>query len=105
MTSLEDLEATSSTPILYFRIRTLSTRANQYGDNTFHLQVYFSTSSPTTTMRGEALSRIVTPLHDQLRYQRKQLTPEELRAQLHRRTPVVPTISPADVIRELRDEP
>ena len=35
----------------------------------------------------------------------EQLTPDELRSRLHQRTPVVPDRSPADVIRELRDEP
>jgi hypothetical protein len=105
MTSLEDSARTSSTPIPYFSIRTLSTRADQYGDHTLHLQVYFSTSAPTATMSGEALSRVITLPSNRLRDQRKQLTPEELQAQLHQRTPVLPNISSADVIRELRDEP
>jgi uncharacterized protein (DUF433 family) len=35
----------------------------------------------------------------------ERLTPEELRSRLHQRTPVVPDISPAQVIRERRDEP
>ena len=64
-----------------------------------------STSCSATTMSGEALSRIVTPTDTKLTYHRKQLTLEELRARLHQRTPVVPNISPAEVIRELRDEP
>jgi hypothetical protein len=38
-------------------------------------------------------------------YGTAELTMSELRARLHERRSVVPDIPPADVIRELRDEP
>lgn len=105
MTSLEDAETTSSIPIPNVRVRPVTGGANQYGDHTLHLRVSFSTSAPTATISGEAVRRVIPSPHHHLRYQRKPLTSEELQAQLHQRTPVLPHISPADVIRELRDEP
>jgi hypothetical protein len=41
----------------------------------------------------------------ELRRSAERPTLRELRERLHQRTPVVPDVSPAEVIRELRDQP
>jgi hypothetical protein len=41
----------------------------------------------------------------EIRHSAERPTPHELRARLHPRSPVVPDVSPAEVIRELRDQP
>ncbi len=95
MISLKDLSTTASTPTLHIAIRTRLIAANEYGDSA--PRNYRVVQVPRTEASNSSA--------DRPRDRREELTMSELRARLHQRRPVVPDTPPADVIRELRDEP
>jgi plasmid stability protein len=53
-------------------------------------------------LEGVSLSEYLLP---EIRRSAERPTLRELCEQLHQRTPVVPEVSPAKIIRELRDQP
>jgi hypothetical protein len=93
--SPEDVYMTDSTLTRQGMIRALLITTSEYGDSA--TQKYILVQMP----RIEASNSSANSSRDR----REELTISKLRARLHQRSSVVPYPPPADVIRELRDEP